>query len=114
MRSRGSRLPTDWILPVDWKEEARAERPDLNLELVAKKFKDHWRGKAGKEGIKLDWQATWRNWVRNETVKPFDKPEPVRPLPTKPLPETPEQAAKRKRDEQAAWERQMADLGVKV
>lgn len=70
VRSRGSRLPTDWVLPADWEEEARAERPELNLDMVAKKFKDHWRGKAGKDGIKLDWQATWRNWVRNERSEP--------------------------------------------
>lgn len=28
------------------------------------KFRDYWQARAGKEGVKLDWQATWRNWVR--------------------------------------------------
>lgn len=69
VRSRGSRLPTDWVLPLDWKEEAFAERPDLNLEMVAKKFKDYWHGVAGKDATKRDWQATWRNWVRNEKTE---------------------------------------------
>ncbi len=69
VRSRGSRLPTDWALPADWKEEARAERSELDLDMVAKKFKDYWHGVAGKDGIKLNWQATWRNWVRNEKAE---------------------------------------------
>lgn len=70
VRSRGSRLPTDWVLPADWKEEARAERPELDLDMVAKKFKDYWLSVAGKEGIKLNWRGTWRNWVRNEKFEP--------------------------------------------
>ena len=70
VRSRGSRLPADWVLPTDWKEEARAERPELDLDMVAKKFKDYWLSVAGKEGIKLNWRGTWRNWVRNEKFEP--------------------------------------------
>jgi hypothetical protein len=30
------------------------------------KFLDHWRGKSGKDGTKVEWDATWRNWIRNE------------------------------------------------
>jgi hypothetical protein len=33
---------------------------------VSLTFRDHWWGKAGKEGRKADWFATWRNWVRKE------------------------------------------------
>ena len=29
-------------------------------------FADHWRAKPGKDGAKLDWRATWRNWCRRE------------------------------------------------
>lgn len=29
------------------------------------KFRDFWASKAGKDGAKLDWQATWRNWLRS-------------------------------------------------
>ena len=28
------------------------------------KFKDFWRAKPGKDGMKLDWNATFRNWMR--------------------------------------------------
>ena len=30
----------------------------------AAKFADYWRGVPGQKGVKRDWDATWRNWVR--------------------------------------------------
>lgn len=60
----GSRLPADWTLPDDWRTWAIAERPDLDVKREADTFRDHWHGKAGKDGRKADWQATWRNWIR--------------------------------------------------
>ena len=65
---RGSRLPTDWSLPDDWKEWAEQERSDLNINSVADSFKDFWIAKAGTGGVKLDWQATWRNWIRSQSA----------------------------------------------
>lgn len=32
-------------------------------------FTDFWVGRPGKDGMKLDWFATWRNWVRNSRSK---------------------------------------------
>ena len=63
---RGSRLANNWILPDEWEYWANKERPDLNAKQVFDQFKDYWCAKAGKDAIKLDWQATWRNWVRNQ------------------------------------------------
>ena len=68
---RGSRLANDWVLPEEWKAWANKERPDLDAKQVFEQFRDYWCAKAGKDAIKLDWQATWRNWVRNQkAVKP--------------------------------------------
>ena len=66
---RASRLPADWSLPDEWRAWALTERPDLNPERTAASFADYWRGKAGKDGRKVDWLATWRNWVRNERTQ---------------------------------------------
>lgn len=63
---RASRLPTDFTLPDDWSTFCQAERPDLDPEKTFDKFRDYWTAKAGKDGAKLDWLATWRNWVREE------------------------------------------------
>ena len=62
---RGSRLAQDWVLTKSLGEWAQTERPDLDVRLVAEQFKDYWIAQPGQKGVKLDWSATWRNWVRN-------------------------------------------------
>ena len=66
--TRGSRLSADWVLPKEWADWAKQERPDLDLRSVGEQFKDYWSAKAGSGSTKLDWQATWRNWVRNQKM----------------------------------------------
>ena len=61
----GSRLPDDWTPPEEWLAWARSEKPGINALQEADKFKDFWHSKAGKDGRKANWQATWRNWIRN-------------------------------------------------
>lgn len=68
-RRRACRIPEDfkttkWITPdlVAWAAE-RAPHVDPRLE--TEKFINHWKGKAGKDAVKLDWPATWRNWMLN-------------------------------------------------
>ena len=73
----GTRLPADWTLPADWAAWAKTERQDLNPAEVADRFADHWRAKPGKDGRKLDWLATWRNWVRGERAGPAKPPSAV-------------------------------------
>ena len=68
---RGSRLPQDWFLTKAMGDWATQERPDLDVRQVADQFKDYWVAQAGQKGVKLDWDATWRNWIRNtKAVKP--------------------------------------------
>lgn len=71
VRPRASRLAQDWVLPDEWEAWAKEARPDLDVKDVADRFKDFWVAKAGKDGSKLDWQATWRNWVRNTKAQGF-------------------------------------------
>ena len=68
---RGSRLAQDWFLSKSMGDWATQERPDLDVRQVAEQFKDYWAAQAGQKGVKLDWDATWRNWIRNtKAVKP--------------------------------------------
>jgi uncharacterized protein YdaU (DUF1376 family) len=62
---RATRLPDDCPTTEDiaW---AQAERPDLDVRSVAATFRDHWIAVPGKDGRKLEWSATWRNWVRKQ------------------------------------------------
>lgn len=66
---RGSALRADWQLPEDWKTWAEQQRPDLDVVAVADEFRDFWVAKPGKDGRKADWQATWRNWIRNQRAR---------------------------------------------
>jgi hypothetical protein len=56
-----------------------AERPELDPQKVGEKFADFWHSKPGKAGTKLDWEATWRNWVREERApyQPRGSPAPL-------------------------------------
>ena len=65
-RSQGSRLSPEWQPSEGLKAWASKKRPDLDIEETVEKFHDWWIAKPGKEGIKLDWDATFRTWVRNE------------------------------------------------
>lgn len=64
-KKRGSRLTAEWRLPKDWGDWAVAEgMPEASVRREADKFRDYWAGLNGSKGVKLDWLATWRNWVR--------------------------------------------------
>lgn len=65
---RACRIP-DGFPTEDWLAWARQERPDLDAGFVAAKFRDYWAGVPGAKGRKLDWPATWRNFVRDEFVR---------------------------------------------
>ena len=65
-KNRGSRLSKDWALPKAWGEWAISEGwADTHIRSEADKFRDYWVGKAGRDGTKMDWEATFRNWMRN-------------------------------------------------
>jgi len=70
-KTLGKRLANDFDMPDSWGEFCEKERSDLIPIKVFEQFKDYWVAQAGQKGVKLDWDATWRNWVRNtKTVKP--------------------------------------------
>lgn len=63
---RGTRLPADWELE---EEDGNWAMSEFGLEfgevcIQADKFRDYWIAKAGAGGVKRDWVATWRNWIR--------------------------------------------------
>ena len=102
-KARGSRLPDDW--------HPRAEDGLDNLELA--KFRDYWKAVPGQKGVKLDWDATWRNWLRTAGKSPTNaKPSvEVRTGPRnvfKPEPETPQLT-----EEEKARRREQVDAVLK-
>lgn len=62
---KGTRIPSDWQLTPELAQWATTERPGFPVMAEAAKFRDYWTAKTGKDATKTDWDATWRNWVRN-------------------------------------------------
>ena len=63
---RGTRFPEDSLMPESWAMFCAKERPDLNIMQTWEQFRDYWIAQPGQKGVKLNWDATWRNWVRNQ------------------------------------------------
>ena len=69
--ARGSRIPANWTpTPKDYAFAASEglTREEINRE--ADRFRDYWTAASGRTACKLDWEATWRNWLRSDYRKP--------------------------------------------
>ena len=64
-KKKGSRLPDDFEVTAEMVEWAAEWSPSVDLNLETEKFKNYWAGVAGAKGVKLNWKATWRNWMLN-------------------------------------------------
>jgi hypothetical protein len=72
---RGSRLALDFCFTKEWEQFCQQTRPELSPVKTFDQFKDYWIAQAGQKGVKLDWFATWRNWVRSTSApkqNPYD------------------------------------------
>jgi hypothetical protein len=69
-RARGTRLPADFA-PDKSCETAARERKFTNKDWqnCLDEFRDYWAGVPGTKGLKLDWQATFRNRIRTYTER---------------------------------------------
>jgi hypothetical protein len=60
---RGTRLPEGWR--PDRMDDLLGEGFSIGgIEMDLLKFRDYWAAVPGARGVKLDWEATFRNWVR--------------------------------------------------
>jgi len=75
-KTLGKRLASDFTFPKEWAEFCQQTRPELHPTRTFDQFKDYWIAQAGQKGVKLDWFATWRNWVRN-TNAPKQNPADI-------------------------------------
>jgi hypothetical protein len=62
--ARGTRLPDNWMPDHDVIDAMRQQFPHVDLKAVHDEFADYWRAVPGAKGRKTDWNATWRNRVR--------------------------------------------------
>lgn len=61
---RGSRISADWQLSADDTAYARKHGwSDADIARRAEEFRNYWLASSGKNAVKRDWSATWRNRV---------------------------------------------------
>lgn len=63
----GSRIPEDFRPDLEWSQKQGLKNSELKFEF--EQFKDYWTAKSGKDATKKDWQATWRQWIRNSVKR---------------------------------------------
>lgn len=74
--TRGTRLPTGWRAS----EALRTFATGIGLspDDIEAGFTDYWGAVPGAKGLKLDWDATWRIWCRNQAGRAGRSPQGVR------------------------------------
>lgn len=65
---KATRLPDDWHPEGELRQwtidTIRKAGSGVSAGHEVLKFRDYWRAQPGAKGRKLDWSATWRNWIR--------------------------------------------------
>lgn len=64
--TRGTRLTPDWRPTQATVDKIIADCPDVDYKREHESFVDYWIAVPGAKGIKTDWEATWRNWMRRK------------------------------------------------
>jgi hypothetical protein len=62
-RKRAERIPDGWTPDDDLREWTLVRISQVAASRELEKFRNYWSAKSGKDAAKLDWPATWRNWV---------------------------------------------------
>ena len=60
-----TRIPEDFWPSKELLEWQAEHFEEVDWKLETHKFVDYWSSVSGGKGMKTDWQATWRNWIRN-------------------------------------------------
>jgi hypothetical protein len=72
---RGARIPDEFMVSAAMRAWAATSAPNVDVDRVTLKFVDYWRSTT-KNATKVDWVATWRVWLMNESDRTQAKPTP--------------------------------------
>lgn len=72
--TRASRISPDFQPSQENIEWAKTEHPNIDLDKATANFIDYWETKPS-NATKLDWQRTWRVWIRNTKPDRIVKPK---------------------------------------
>lgn len=76
-RKTGIRLPDDFAVTPEMAAWAQGNAPHVDGPRETERFCDYWRAKPGKDGRKLSWVMTWRNWMRTAEDRQGPRQRPV-------------------------------------
>jgi hypothetical protein len=71
-KKRSARLPQDWQCPEEWIEDAVSAGLSRHKATSEAERMKNW-SLSNRNGAKLDWLATWRNWYRDKVDQPKSK-----------------------------------------
>lgn len=60
---RGTRIPDDFAITDEMKTWFAENCRNVDGPRETEKFRNYWQAKSGKDATKIDWPATWRNWM---------------------------------------------------
>lgn len=73
-------MTENWMPSPSVRSEMQTECPHVNFRTEHKKFIDYWMAKSGRDATKIDWDRTWRNWIRTAAERTGAKPLASVPL----------------------------------
>jgi hypothetical protein len=62
-------IPREW---AQWTSEQFGWAPEV-IQDVWLNFRDYWQGRSGRGAQKSEWDATWRNWCRQQKIQNIGK-----------------------------------------
>lgn len=72
--AKGTRISEDWMPKPETVEKIKASVPGLDIATEHEKFIDYFLSVSGEKGVKKDWDAAWRNWMRRAKQWSADSP----------------------------------------
>jgi hypothetical protein len=81
-RKRGTRIPDKFIVTADMRKWAAEKVPGVDVDRATEAFCDYWRSESGARASKLDWESTWRNWLRRDAGIPRIGQKTTSPIPS--------------------------------
>jgi hypothetical protein len=79
-KKKAMRLPDGWTIPAPWVDWAITFAASAGFALsaeqvgtIADSFADHWHSIGGPNASRVDWLATWRNWIRRQDLRKVAK-----------------------------------------
>lgn len=73
-KNQATRIPEAFAPSEKAWQDMEEHFPHVDLKLETHAFRDYWNARTGKGALKKDWDATWRNWIREAHKRMMQSP----------------------------------------